>query len=123
MLYLQVMEKDLTASEELKMRWDELQNALAAQFGKKPDMNAILMLIGMRELGKVMTKVKKEEKVNLMHIAVCKLFSQDGYYRLIGTDKDGWPHWEPVKKLPFVNVFEQELFLKQHIVDYFEAIN
>lgn len=116
------MSEELSASEELKLKWIQLQDQLAEQFGKRPDMNAILMLIGMRELGKVLTQVKKEEKVNLMHIAVCKLFSAEGYYELKGLDDDGWPHWEPVKKLPFVSVFEQELFLKQHIVDYFEAL-
>lgn len=95
---------------------------LQQQFGKRPDLNAVLMLIGMRELGRVMTKVKKEEKVNLMHIAVCKLLSQSGYYELKGMDQDGWPHWEPVKKLPYINIFDQEIVLKQHIVDYFDAL-
>lgn len=108
--------------QELKEKWQVLTERLSLQFGKNPDLNAILMLIGMRELGRAMTEVKKEEKVNLMHIAICKLLSQSGYYTLIGNDRDGWPHWEPVKKLPFINIFEQELILKQHIIEYFEQL-
>ncbi len=116
------MNESELAAEELKHRWQRVLCDLESRFGKKPDLNAILMLIGMRELGQVRDKWTKEEKVHLMHIAVCKLFSQSGYYQLQGTDEDGWPHWEAVKKLPFVDVFEQEMLLKQHIVDYFETL-
>ena len=57
-----------------------------------------------------------------MHIAVCKLLSQSGYYELEGVDQDGWPHWKLVKQLPFINMFEQEVYLRHHIVEYFENL-
>ncbi len=44
------------------------------QFGKKPDMNGILFLIGMRELGQL-REFAKDEKMDLMHIATCKLLA------------------------------------------------
>jgi hypothetical protein len=106
----------------LKQRWEKLLEELSQRFGKKPDLNAILLLIGMRELGIARTKVSKEQKVSLMHIAVCGLLSKSGYYELKGHDKDGWPIWDAVKKIPNISVFEQEIFLKQHIVDYFESL-
>ncbi|MDX5320287.1 MAG: hypothetical protein LPK45_04330, partial [Bacteroidota bacterium] len=77
------------AQEELDLEWKELQNQLNNQFGNIPDLNMVLLLIGIRELGKVKKKWTKEDKVNLMHIAVCRLLSEEGYYSLIGQDKDG----------------------------------
>lgn len=83
-------------------------------------MNAILLIIGIRELGKVKEKFTKEEKVRLMHIAVCRIFSPGGYYELKGHNYQGWPQWEKVADLPLGDVFEQEGLLRQHVVSYFE---
>ncbi|KAB2917226.1 MAG: hypothetical protein F9K23_05585 [Bacteroidetes bacterium] len=109
-------------TEDITLRWKELEEKIAGEYGKKPDLNAFLLLIGIRELGKVKEKFTKEEKVALMHIAVCKLLSQSGYYELEGTDQDGWPHWKLVKNPPFINIFEQEVYLRQHIIEYFDAM-
>lgn len=82
-------------------------------------MNKLLLLIGIRESGTVKEKFEKEEKVLLMHIAVCRILSSGGYYELKGQDEQGWPHWVKVKDLPYLDVLEQETFLRQHIVEYF----
>ena len=113
----------MTSNEEFLLRekkWLELRKKLQEQFGKAPDMNAILMLIGVRELGKVQDKFTKEEKQDLMHIAICKVLSYSGYYSLEGLDKEGWPHWKLVKKLPRFDLLEQEKLLKMHVMEYFE---
>jgi hypothetical protein len=107
---------------EFSEKWNILVEGLTDDFGNKPDLNKILLLIGIRELGQVKKKFSKEEKVNLMHIAVCKLLSQSGYYELEGLDQDGWPHWKLVKKLPFINMFEQEAYLRHHVVEYFDNL-
>lgn len=112
----------LTALQELDIKWTQLQERLSNQFGSQPDLNMVLILIGIRELGIVKSRWTKEDKVNLMHIAVCKLLSTEGYYELEGHDKDGWPHWKMLKKLPFINVVEQEMYLKERIVDYFDQL-
>lgn len=91
------------------------------QFDKKPDLNAILFLIGIRELGELPEKkFSKEEKTYLMHMANCKLFSYSGYYLMNGHDKNGWPVWENLKPLPNLTLIEQEHVLRQHIIEYFE---
>lgn len=43
-------EKELLLARE--QNWLELRRKLKDQFGKAPDLNAILFLIGIRELGK-----------------------------------------------------------------------
>jgi hypothetical protein len=91
------------------------------RIGKKPkDLNGVLFLIGMQELGQGAKPFSKEEKQDLMHIAICKVLSLVGYYRLDGTDKDGWPHWTLIKKLPHFDLMEQEKLLKMHVIEYFE---
>lgn len=83
-------------------------------------MEAILFLIGIQEFGQLREKFTKEQKQDLMHVAVCKLFSQSGYYELEKSDEEGWPHFKQLRALPEMNSVEQENFLKDHILLYFE---
>ena len=107
--------------DDLQQRWWELETKLVERFGKKPDMEAILFLIGIQELGQIREKFTKEQKQDLMHVAICKLFSQSGYYELEKTDDDGWPHFKQLKPMPEMSLTEQENFLKDHILLYFQS--
>ena len=84
------------------------------------DLNGLLFIIGMQELGQGAKRFSKEEKQDLLHIAICKVLSLSGYYTLEGLDKEGWPHWKVVKKLPHFDLLEQEKLLKMHVLEYFE---
>lgn len=109
--------KDLS----LQVRWVKLITHLGNQIGKRPkDLNAVLFLIGVQELGEGKKNFSKEEKQDLMHIAICKVLSFSGYYELDGKDEDGWPHWKPLKKLPHFDLLDQEKLLKMGVLDYFE---
>ncbi len=110
------------AQNDLQTRWWNLEARLAERFGKKPDMEAILFLIGVQEFGDIRKKFGKEQKQDLMHVAVCSLFAQSGYYELEKVDEDGWPHFKQLKALPTMNMIEQENFLKDHVLLYFERI-
>jgi len=55
-----------------------------------------------------------------MHVAVCKLLSQSGYYELERMDEDGWPHFKQLKPMPVMSMAEQEYFLKDHVLLYFK---
>lgn len=107
-------------SDDLQQRWWNLEAKLVERFGKKPDMEAILFLIGVQEFGEIRDKFTKEQKQDLMHVAVCNLFSASGYYELELVDEDGWPHFKQLKPMPDMNPVEQENFLKDHILLYFE---
>jgi len=105
----------------LERKWAWLQTALHERLGKKPkDLNGVLFLIGVQELGRGHAHFSKEEKQDLMHIAICKVLSYSGYYELEGIDKEGWPHWKLIKKLPHFDLLEQEKLLKMHVLEYFE---
>lgn len=111
---------DAVDFEILKGKWDALCKKLGAEFGEEPDLQSILFLIGVQELGRGPQKFSKDEKQDLMHIAVCRLLSTFGYYELIGLDQDGWPHWKLVSKLPPLSLREQDWLLKQAAVEYFD---
>ncbi|MBD1397425.1 hypothetical protein H9Q13_09630 [Pontibacter sp. JH31] len=109
-------------SSNLEHRWTNLRASMMKTFGKKPDLNAILFLIGIQELGKGITNFTKEEKQDLMHIATCKVFSLSGYYELEQVDEEGWPHYRSIKPIPFANLKEQDRMLKWHILEYFDQL-
>lgn len=88
--------------------------------GEEIDLDGMLFLIGVQELGKGKTKFKKDEKVNLMHIAVCRLLEPYGYYSFDGKDADGWPQFELIHELPELKSNEQSILIKKAIVLYFE---
>jgi len=111
-------QKDL----ELHRKWIDLLLKLEASIGKKPSgLKSVLFLIGVHELGRGRKNFSKEEKQDLIHIAICKVLSLSGYYVLEGLDEEGWPHWKSVKKLPHFDLLEQEQLLKMHIIEYFNT--
>ncbi len=106
---------------DLEKRWSRLLDGLQETIGKKPnDLNGVLFLIGVQELGQGTRPFTKEQKQDLMHIAVCQLLSESGFYELEKVDQDGWPHFKQLKALPTLNMIEQENFIKDHVLLYFE---
>jgi hypothetical protein len=110
----------MNAGDDLQTRWWKLEEKLIERFGKKPDLESILFLIGIQEVNGAGHTFTKEQKQDLMHIAICKVLSLAGYYELEGLDAQGWPHWKLVKKLPHFDLLEQEKLLKMHVIEYFE---
>lgn len=106
---------------ETARKWSRLMGLIEKNLGKRPkDLNSVLFLIGVHELGRGNKNFSKEEKQDLMHIAICKVLSLAGYYQLEGLDEDGWPHWKLMKKLPHFDLLEQEQLLRQQVIEYFE---
>ena len=110
------------AEEDLQVRWLKLRIKLKERFNIKPDMNGVLLLIGVQELGQGPQEFSKEQKQDLMHIAVCTILAESGYYSLDGLDEEGWPHFTQLKALPELETFEQENFLKDHVLLYFNKL-
>jgi hypothetical protein len=111
----------MSRDEQLKNRWDNVVQILSNQFaeGDILDLDAIIYLIGVQELGKVHQTFKKDEKLNLMHIAICRLLEPYGYYEFDFVDKDGWPHYRIKEELPALKAGEQSVLMKEAIVNYF----
>ena len=106
---------------QLKERWDEIVTKLSARFadGEALDIDAIIYLIGVQELGQPAKRFKKDDKLDLMHIAICRLLEPFGFYKFDYQDAEGWPHYEMLEKLPPLKAGEQSLLMKEAIVQYF----
>lgn len=111
---------DETNIQKIKHKWGELLRQLNDIFGEKPDLQGLLFLIGVQELGKGPLNFSKEQKQDLMHIATCRLLSYEGYYKFTGLDNDGWPQYDLVKNPPQMSLKEQDLKLKENVIRYFE---
>jgi hypothetical protein len=105
------------------MNWAELQIYLSELMGKRPeDLNSVLYLIGVQELGKGFRSFSKEEKQDLIHIGACKALSLRGHYEFVGTDEEGWPHYSLVNPLQKIDIAKQEELLKSLVGEYFQKI-
>lgn len=111
----------MARDEQLKERWSTLQTKLSARFadGELLDLDAIIYLIGIQELGQPHKKFKKDHKLDLMHIAICRLLQPYGYYELEYVDEEGWPHYRILEALPALKAGEQSVLMKEAIVQYF----
>jgi hypothetical protein len=104
---------------DIELRFQKLLKKLDDRFDGGLDVQSILFLIGVQELGHGYREFKKDEKVDLMHVAVCTVLMPTGYYEFIGRDEDGWPHFELKKPLPELNQRDQEHLMKEAIIEYF----
>ena len=104
----------------LEQQWQAVCKEISKQFDQDLDLQGILFLIGVQELGKGYRIFSKDEKVEIMHIAVCKLLESFSYYEFAGRDEQGWPHWNLNEKLPPLKPMQQELLVKEAIVEYFK---
>jgi len=102
-------------------KWDSLVRFISKKFGsgEELDLQAILFLIGVNELGQGYRVFTKDEKINLLHIAICRLLSNYGYYDFLGKDDDGWPHWKTNSELPPLKPGEQTRLMKEAAILYF----
>jgi hypothetical protein len=109
--------------QPLEVQWEHLLQTLEELMGKRPsDLNGVLFLVGVQELGQGPKRFTKEQKQDLMHIGICKVLSLSSYYFFEKRDKDGWPHYTLNRALPQGSLDKQEALLKMHVIEYFKGI-
>jgi hypothetical protein len=106
----------------LKEKWDNVIKKLSEKFspGEEISLEGVLFLIGVQELSLGIKKFSKSEKQDLMHVAICTILEPFGYYKKEGTDDQGWPQFQSLKKLPPLRKGEQSRILKEGIILYFK---
>ena len=111
----------MSRDPQLKERWEVLVERLSTQFadGDALELDAVIYLVGVQELGQFHRTFKKDEKLDLMHIAICRLLEPYGYYEFDFFDEEGWPHFKTKEQLPALKPGEQSVLMKEAIVDYF----
>jgi hypothetical protein len=104
----------------MKSDWQILQEKLKERFDHELDIDAIIFLIGLQELGKPHRKYKKDEKLEIMHVAICTLLEPYKFYTYEGKDSDGWPHWSVNEQLPHLEAKQQNRLMVDAIIEYFK---
>ena len=104
---------------ELETDWRKVIGFFEEEHGEL-DVSSVLFLIGIQELGQGYLQLSKNKKLEVMHVGVCTVLTPFGYYEFLGDDKDGWPHFESIKKLPALSSDEQQRILKEATVAYFK---
>jgi len=99
--------------------WDRLTVWFEKEFKMEADVDAMLFMVGVQELGKGFEEFSKTQKLELIHVGVCTVLMHEGYYRFSHIDSDGWPHYILIKKLPYVRGEQQSSFMKKHLLAYF----
>lgn len=120
-MILHLTELSIARDKEIKRLWDDVVLNLSNQFadGETLDLEGIIYIIGLQEKGNLKAKYSKDDKINLMHIAICRLLEPFGYYEFDYFDADGWPHYKTQEKLPPLKPGEQTVLMKEAIVNYF----
>jgi len=106
--------------QDFEQRWAEVLHKMEERFGQPLDLQAVLFLIGVNELGQGPRRLNKDQKIDVIHVAVCHLLAPYGYYEYTGTDKDGWPHYTRLEKLPKLQAGDQEKLMKEAIISYIQ---
>jgi len=99
--------------------WRDTLNQASKDFGEDLDLSSILLLIGFQESKQDKRSFSKDEKIQLMHVAICTLLEPYGYYKFTGIDEDNWPHFERVEALPDLNADDQDRLIRKSIIEFF----
>ena len=103
-----------------ELRFQKVKTELEKKFGEGMDVQSILFLIGVNELGMGYKEFSKQEKTDVLHVAICTLLEPYGYYKFEKHDDEGWPHFNLIKELPPLNDREQQHLIKEAMISYFE---
>jgi hypothetical protein len=110
----------MSTAKDVEQEFQKVMEFMDKQFGEGGDLQTVLFMIGIQELGQGHKKLNKTQKLDVLHIAVCTLLEQYGYYEFEGKDEEGWPHFKATDKLPFLKPGHQAVLMKQAVVDYFK---
>ena len=102
---------------DIELKFQEVKKKLDADFGSDMDVQSILFLIGVNELGIGYKDFSKSEKTDLIHIAICTLLEPHGFYEFEKRDDENWPHFKLLKQLPALSHKEQQHLMKEAIID------
>lgn len=110
----------MQAEDELEQRWQSLLHTLQAKQSITPDIDSVLLLIGIRESGLPPKAFTSYEKTTLVQMAVCTVLVPGRYYELFWVEDGGWPHYKQLTREPEMTPQQREAFLKPYILQYVE---
>ena len=101
---------------DLDKKWNRLLEKIEAQFDQEITLKGVLYLIGVQELNLGIKQYEREEKVNVLHVAICKILTPFGFYKFDRIDEDGWPHYIELKAIKNLSDSQQEVLMKEAVI-------
>jgi len=114
---------DLTRDDlALQKRWAKLQRWVEHRFGKKADMEGILFLVGIQELGHgFLPDLDKDRKEQIVVEGAYCVLETLGYYERVGMERTGHWIWEQRHELPAdLSKEAEEHMLRRAVLRYFD---
>jgi hypothetical protein len=107
-------------------QWETFLLKASKAFNVMANYEFLLFIIGIQELGQGYKAYSKQEKMDLINLALSKLMTLNGMMVETGRDNEGWPTFEvvgdkkellpseldKVLKISMMAYFEKELFVK-----------
>ena len=85
----------------LEARWAQLQQWALRHYGRIPDVQGLLFLIGLRELGQgYVPDLDKRRKEHIVMEGIYCALAALGHYARVGIEGNGHWIWEPRAALP-----------------------
>jgi hypothetical protein len=72
---------------DFEVIWNQVMDEVSKPFGERLEVESVLFLIGVQELGMGPRKFSKDQKLDVLHVAICTLLEPYGYYEFIGRDE------------------------------------
>ena len=108
--------------EDIHAQWEAMKQKIESRIGKRPkDLNAVLYLIGLQELGQV-KRFDRDQKQDLINLGLTTILSLGGFFTFSHRDDEGWPHYTQQKLLDKVDLKNQVRLIKSLCVRYFENV-
>lgn len=101
--------------------WLDLVAHVKEQYGLDAQMEELLFFVGMQEYGQGIRCYSKDEKLALIKVGLCKLFSYHGLFEQQGLDGQGWPIWREVEGTKMPPEETQEEMLKASLIRFFRG--
>ncbi len=107
---------------EFELAWDELRLRLSKQFQVSADYEFILFIVGIQELGQGFRDFSRQEKMDLISLARCRVLVRLGYLKETGVDGQGWPIFETLKSMDSMLASYQNQLIKKGMIEYFQEV-
>jgi len=117
---LNTFETIIKMHQPLNYRWEIFLHKVSQHFKVTANTEFLLFMIGIQEHGQGFKTYSKQEKMDLITLARCRLLTQSGFMTQTGVDNDGWPTFSVQKDENELPPSERDKMTKENIMLYFE---
>ncbi|MFT3740803.1 MAG: hypothetical protein QM786_18790 [Breznakibacter sp.] len=106
---------------DLNQRWSEFLMKASYHFKVNANQEFLLFIIGLQELGQGFKSYSKQEKMDIINLARCRLLTISNCLKQTGMDDEGWPTFEVLKDENELLPSERDRLMKESMMTYFDT--